>query len=216
MKKLLPLVFTYLVPHNASSQEFSAKDFLFSSSFSGKKLESYLNKRNFVLSGRRMQRDTLVNLYSLKPGKKKDEKQPVKKNIETYQTKDNFSFAFFTPCRNEFTESLATLKEEGFFCGNDKSADDILFQRKNISVLAKTIKEPAGDTIYSFCFSQAKLPLPGKTQYADDLLEFYSHEQLASVFGKKNVIKDVYYFSEKKISKYSILFPKTNRQTIFI
>jgi len=163
-----------------------------------------------------MQRDTLVNLYSLKPGKKKDEKQPVKRNIETYQTKDNFSFAFFTPCRNEFTESLATLKEEGFFCGNDKSADDILFQRKNISVLAKTIKEPAGDTIYSFCFSQAKLPLPGKIQYADDLLEFYSHEQLASVFGKKNVIKDVYYFSEKEISKCSILFPKTRRQAIFI
>ena len=165
-----------------------------------------------------MRRDTLVKIYSLKPGKKKEkeEKQPVKRNIETYQTNDNFSFAFFTSSLDEFTESLSTLKDEGFFCGNDSSADDILFQRKNISVLANMIKEPTGDTIYSFCFSQAKLPLAGKIQYADDLLEFYSHAQLTGVFGEKNVIKDVYYFSGKQISKCSILFPKTNRQAIFV
>jgi hypothetical protein len=216
VKKILLLVFTYLVSFNASSQEFSASDFLFSSSFSNKKLESYLNKRNFMLSGSYMQGDTLVHLYSFKPGKKKTEKQPVKRNIETYQTNDNFSFTFLTSSPIEFSGSLAILKEKGFFCGNDQPADKILFQKKNISVLANMINQPAGDTIYSFRFSQAKLPLPGEIQYAEDLLEFYSHEQLAGVFGEKNVINDVYYFSEKEISKCSILFPKTSRQAIFI
>src|SRR5215216_2722902 len=102
MREFLLVIFTYLILCKANSQELSAKDFLFSSSFSPKKFESYLSKKKFLLTGSRLRRDTLVNVYCLKPGKKNDQPDSVKRNVETYQTKDNFSFTFFTSSEKEF------------------------------------------------------------------------------------------------------------------
>jgi hypothetical protein len=45
---------------------------------------------------------------------------------------------------------------------------------------------------------------------------FDSHEYLASYFGEENVKKDVYYFSEKKFKKCSVLFGNSNRQVVFV
>jgi hypothetical protein len=61
-----------------------------------------------------------------------------------------------------------------------------------------------------------ELPALESIRNAEDLLQFYSHEFLVSVFGEKNVIKDLYYFSEKEVTKCSVLFPHTNRQAVFI
>ena len=72
------------------------------------------------------------------------------------------------------------------------------------------------DTIYSFRFHEETFPLPETIQYAEDLLKFNSHEYLVAFFGKANVIKDVYYFSEKDVAKCSVLFPKTSRQAVII
>ena len=58
--------------------------------------------------------------------------------------------------------------------------------------------------------------MPDSIQFAEDLLQFYSHEYLVSFFGQSNVVKDLYYFSEKEVAKCTVLFPKTNRQAVFI
>ena len=109
--------------------------------------------------------------------------------------------------KDEFTESLSSLKENGFFCGNENDTVAALYQRKNVTVLASLIKGAEGDTLYSLFFQQKELPLPETIQIAEDLQQFYSHEYLVSVFGEKHVIKDLYYFSEKEFSKCSVLFP---------
>lgn len=214
MKRFLLLFFICFLLNNANSQEISAKDFLFSYSFSPKKFESYLNKKKFSSSGTRLQFDTLVNIYSLNGEKK--QKGKVVTNVETYKTKNSFSFAFLTSSRNEFTESIKLLKEANFFCGNenDSSAASFLFQRRNISIRVNIITQPSNDTIYSFSFQHAELPPPGKIKYAEDLLQFNSHEHLVSIFGEKNVIKDVYYFLDQKTSRCSVLFPHTSRQAV--
>jgi hypothetical protein len=215
MKRTLLLVLTYLSLCKANSQQLSADDFLFSSSFTPKKLEAWLSKKKFQLSSYRIQRDTSVNVYILKPEKKKSKEAPVTRIVETYQWRDNFCFAFFTSSQAEFAVSISTLKDDGFFCG-DETSFPALFQQKTISVSADKVLRPGGDTLYTFFFTQAKLPPPGKVQFAEDLLQFNSHEELVSVFGEKNVVKDVYYFSEKEASKCSVLFPRTNRQAVFI
>jgi len=209
---------SFLIVCNIHSQEFSAKDFLYASSLSTKKLDNYLDKKKFLRGGSRLQNDIVVNIYILKPGKSKKKKDTlnIRRSIETYHTKDNSSFTYVTSLKNEYTESLEELKEAGFFCGNEKDTTGILFQKKNISVLANLIIEKDNDTLYSIAINQQELPFPQDIQFAEDLLQFYSHEYLVSVFGSANVVKDLYYFSEKEVAKCSILFPKTSRQAVFI
>lgn len=218
MRGSVLFLISFLFVCNVQSQEFSAKDFLYASSLSSKKLDNYLSKKKFLPSGSKFQDGNQVNTYSLKPlkNKKKKDTLNIKRNIETFQTKDNFSITYITSLEKEFTESLQELKELGFFCGNDKDTAGVLFQKRNISVLANIIKEKDEDTLYSLVINQQELPLPESIQFAEDLLQFYSHEYLISVFGSGNVVKDLYYFSEKEVAKCSVLFPKTSRQAVFI
>ena len=217
MRGFLLTILVAFLATNVYSQRFYANDFLFASSFSSKKFESYLSKRNFTPAGSRSENGTLVNIYSFKPEKKKKKDTlHITRSVELFQTKDNFSFTYITSLKDEFTESLSSLKENGFFCGNENDTVAALYQRKNVTVLASLIKGMEGDTLYSLFFQQKELPLPETIQIAEDLLQFYSHEYLVSVFGEKHVIKDLYYFSEKEFSKCSVLFPKTSRQAVFI
>jgi hypothetical protein len=221
MRGYLLITVAFILANNVCSQGFSAKDFLFASSLSTKKLETYLNKRNFMPSGSRSQNGTLVNIYSPKPEKKKKKNKDkdtlhIKRTIEWSQLKNNFSFTYYTSLKYEFDENLKLLKETGFFCGNEKDTVAVLFQRRDMTVVARLAKERTGDTLYSLFYQQHEIPLPETIQVAEDLLQFNSHEFLLSAFGEKNVIKDLYYFSEKEFSKCSVLFPKTSRQAVFI
>ena len=216
MRGFLLFVFVLLVTSNLYSQEFSAKDFLFASSLQGKKFENYLSKKKFMPSGNRSKNDTVVNIYNLKEKKNKKDTLNIKRSIEAFQTKTSLSFTYFTSLKDEYTENLSSLKEAGFFCANENDTATILFQKRNLSVRASYSAERDGDTLYSLFFNHQELPSPEKIQFAEDLLQFYSHEYLVSVFGEKNVIKDLYYFSEKEISKCTVLFPKTSRQAVFI
>lgn len=223
MRGFLFTIAAFVLANNVYGQGFSAKDVLFASSLSTKKLDAYLNKKHFVPAGSRSQNGTLVNIYSPKPEKKKKKKgkdtlniNPITRTLEWSQLKDNFSFTYLTSLKDEFDENVKILKEAGFFCGNEKDSVAVLFQRRNVTVQARVIKEPTGDTLYSLFYQQHEVPLPETIQVAEDLLQFNSHEFLLSVFGEKNVIKDLYYFSEKEFSKCSVLFPKTSRQAVFI
>jgi len=218
MRGSVLFLISFLLVCNVHSQEFSAKDFLFASSAPSKKLESYLTKNHFLPGGSKIKDGSQVNIYRyLKPqkGKKRKDTLHINRTIEILRTKNNFSFTYITSLKKEFDESLLELKESGFFCGNEKDTTGILFQRKNITVLASTLKE-TDDTLYSLVIHQQELPLPETIQFAEDLLQFYSHEYLVSFFGESNVIKDLYYFSEKDVAKCSVLFPKTSRQAVFI
>ena len=208
----------FVIVCDVHSQAYSAKDFLYASSLPTKKLESYLNKKKFVPAGSSLRNDTVVNIYNAKPAKSKKKKDTlhITRSIETFRTKNNSSLTYFTSLKGEYAESVEELKEAGFFCGNEKDTAGILFQKKNISVLATMIIEKDDDTLYSLAINQQQLPLPDDIQFAEDLLQFYSHEYLVSVFGSVNVVKDLYYFSDKEVAKCSVLFPKTSRQAVYI
>src|SRR5258705_13632926 len=104
MRGFLLFVTVFFLVSSVHSQKFSAKDFLFASSLSSKKFESYLNKRNFFPAGSRSDNGSLINIYSLKPAKnKKKDTLNIKKSIETVNTKSDFSFTYITSLGNEFT-----------------------------------------------------------------------------------------------------------------
>ncbi len=218
MRGSLLFLISFLIACSVHGQKYSVNDFLYASSLSPKKLESYLNKKKFVRGGSSYQSDIAVNVYhrKIEKSKKKKDTLNITRSVETFQTKSNSSFTYITSLENEYIESLKELKEEEFYCGNENDTVRILFQKRNISVVAKRIIEKNADTLYSIAITHHVLPLPEEIQFAEDLLRFYSHEYLVSFFGQKNVIRDVYFFSEKEVAKCTVLFPKTSRQAVFI
>jgi hypothetical protein len=51
---------SFLIVCNLHSQEYSAKDFLYASSLSPKKLEGFLNKKKFVPGGSSLRNEVVV------------------------------------------------------------------------------------------------------------------------------------------------------------
>lgn len=216
MKRFLLFGLFIVLFSRAGGQPLSIKDFCSISSYSFKKFDSYLSKRKYSAIGRWWQDDTVVRKYSLKQKVKDGADSLETRIIETYEKGSSFSFSWLTSSFNDLMTGKKELKEQGFFCGNeeDPAAGVYLYQKKNISVL---VSEVLGeDSLYAFRFQTKVLPLAAKIHYAEDLLAFTSHQYLISVFEEKNVLKDIYYFSDTAISKCSVLFPHTQWQAVFI
>ncbi|MES1214222.1 MAG: hypothetical protein ABUT20_01800 [Bacteroidota bacterium] len=216
MKRLLPFVVIIFWHENMYGQKLAVKDFLSASYSSSKKMDGYLKKNEFIQVGREWQNDTIVNTYGPKMKNKSPDSPAVTRTIATYIAGKDFSYSFQTSSKDEYIEARNELKNDGFYCGNENDASlSYLYQHKNTTVQV-TVSVGQDDTLYSFHFSEKELQPLSKVRYADDLLEYTSHEYLVSVFGEKNVKKDLYYFSEKEIAKCSVLFPRTERQAVFI
>lgn len=199
-------------------QDYSIKDIVYATTLPAKKQDGFLSRNKFIPGGSRMQENGIVNIYHLKPEKSKRKKDTLNiiRTLETYRTKTNSSITYITSVKKEYIENQRILKQGGFFCGNENDSAGSLFQMKNITVVTSVISEKDMDTLYSMAINQQEMPLIDSIQFAEDLLQFYSHEYLVSVFGQSNVIRDLYYFSEKEVAKCTVLFPKTNRQAVFI
>jgi len=212
MRRILLFIIIGITWVDCFGQKFSAREFLFVASLTEKKFDSYFSKK-FSVCGNKTINDTIVNVYKEKVDKKKKDKDSIDRRIETYRSGDYFALAFFTSSRDEYEQNKKALHDEGFICGANDDSIQCLFQKRNFSVIVN--KKEDEDSVYSFLFHQAELPTADKIQFAEDLFQFTSHEYLVSVFGQKNVIKDVYYLAEKNVVPCSVIFPKTNRQAIF-
>src|SRR4249920_3105250 len=106
MRGSILFLISFIIVCNLHSQEYSAKDFLHTSSLSPKKLESYLNKKKFVPGGSSLRNDLVVNIYIAKPEKSKKKKDTlnIRRSIETFRTKNNSSLTYITSLKEEYTE----------------------------------------------------------------------------------------------------------------
>ncbi|HEX6848878.1 MAG TPA: hypothetical protein VF144_17960 [Chitinophagaceae bacterium] len=219
MRGYLLFLISLLLVGSLYSQDYSVKDLVYATTLPPKKQDGFLTRNKFIPGGSRTQDNVIVNIYNVKPGKKKKKKRDtlnIMRRLEASRTKTNSSVTYITSLKGEFLENKRILREGGFFCGNENDSSTALYQKRNLSVLARIIPEKEMDTLYSMAINAQELPLPDSIQFAEDLLQFYSHEYLVSVFGSVNVVKDLYYFSETEVAKCSVLFPKTNRQAVFI
>jgi hypothetical protein len=189
---------------------------------SKQKFESYVSKKGFTYLGSSYQADTIAKDYDFRgygKNKIKDSVQRLAKRAVTMlNTKEDFCFSYRTTSPEEFQKIKNDIKEEGFFSyeENDSFPSPAkLYQSKDLTI---AISSKVIDTLteYSFLVRKQILPKPKEIVFAEDMFVFNSHEYLTYYFGEKNVTKDIYYLSEKKIGKCSILFPHTNRQIVFI
>lgn len=222
MKKISFLSFWIVAHIVANGQEFSANQLLDMLSLTVPKLENrLLNKRYFaeatVVSG-----DTAVKTYQYLPvikGGNKKRTDTVGRKLLRSVLKETFTHTYQTTSEAEYTGIINELKKNEFHCDYEKDTTihsaSHLYQHEDYTADASVIKQDSS-TWYSITFYRKLLPVDSDLHFAEDLLEFTSHEYLVYYFGAHNVKKDVFYFAGNDIVSCSVLFTNTSRQVIFI
>jgi hypothetical protein len=205
---------------NASlGQVYCALNLLESSAVPKQKFDSYVSKKGFSYLGSSYKSDTVSRDYNFKGLGKKKKTDSVQRAVTIFNTKEDFCFTYRTTSPQEYEKIKNDIKKDGFFCNDEKEwpaeAHSQMYQSNDVTV---TISSKPVDTLteYSFLIRKQILPKPKEISFAEDLSVFNSHEYLRFYFGDKNVKKDIYYLSEKKIGKCSIIFPNTSRQVVFL
>lgn len=110
------------------------------------------------------------------------------------------------------------LKREGFYFVEDRTLLPGIYElyQKGAWTVTPSTERDSSLTWYRLTMEFKKLPSYQSFQYLEDLMQLNSHEYLAAVFGPAQVRRDVFYFSEKELSKCSILFPNTAKQVIVV
>jgi hypothetical protein len=178
-----------------------------------------MHDKGYVSGGRRMQDDAMAFTFIEK--KKLDPEDTIaiieNRSVGLYKKDNEYCFAFNTTCKKEYEDGLLILKNNFVQgeSGDTSVSAPLFFQKGNMTVhVSSAIAEEDTSLVYTFLLKRK--PLPSYVQFAEDLLQFDSHELLISYFGAANVKKDVYYFSEKKIKKCSVLYGNSNRQVVFV
>ncbi len=173
-----------------------------------------MNRKGFVLNKRKLDGDTTeASFYTKKQGQQARHRSEKKFDIDLNGNSKQFTLQ---TSQTEYLDGQLRLIKSGYFYDDQKDVHkepSMLFQKGNISIQATSGMQ---DSIMQYTFKLKIKEIPSAVMYAEDLLQFDSHEFLSSFFGAQNVKKDMYYFSEKELKKCSVLFSGTPRQAVFV
>ena len=197
------------------AQSFTVDDLVTLSSLPPKKFDNYMTEKGYMAGGKRMQDDAMAFTFFEKVSDKPEDSVFESRQVGLYKKDNAYCFAFSTTCQKEYEEGIRRLRNSHFSYVDSVDTSDapLFFQHRNLTVHVSTSMEE-GIPVYSFLLKRKELP--GSVQFAEDLLNFDSHEMLLAYFGEKDVQKDVYYFSEKKVKRCSVLFGNSNQQAVFV
>jgi hypothetical protein len=199
----------------ASAQDFDLKDLVGYTELSVQKFDAHIAKKSF-------KRDYFspkenANSYTYFQTKKSKRGEAVK-TISHQSVKDKTVVCYQTSSAGENANLKEQIRKAGFvhYSGRIKSNDKpLLFQKANFTITT-SVEIKDSTSLYTVIVERKELPKAKEVVYAEDLAHFSSHEYLTAAFGERNVVKDVFYYSEKETNKCSVLFPNTNREVIFI
>lgn len=221
MKKIIGISCCIVIAVITNGQDFSANKMIDMLSLPVPKLESQLAKKKFHFLGNERSGDTIASLFRHYPAgssKKNKKENTCRKFLRTVLNATS-TLTYQTTAPAEFNDMIKALKKKGFYCDYEKdstiSPGSYMYQCADISADA-SIKLAADTTWYSITFHKKIVPGNGGLHFAEDLLQFTSHEYLVYYFGVKNVIKDIYYFGEHDIVNCSVLLINSRLQVIFI
>jgi hypothetical protein len=220
MRKILLLCFFTALTALVMAQEFSADKMMNMLSLPVIKLDGQLLNKKYRSAGTELHGDTAVKTYEYRPViKKKKLTDSISRKVMRSVLKETFTLTYQTTSATEYNNIILALKKEGFFCEYEKdssvAAPSYLYQHEDYTADV-TLKKVDSTQWYSVAFHKKTLPVERDLRYAEDLLEFTSHEYLVYYFGATNVKRDIYYFAGNDIVNCSVLFINTKRQVIFI
>lgn len=209
MKRSIPFVCLLLsLFAGAQKRDFDLGDLVHSAFVPEEKLSSYVTRIGFKTN----------KLTTVDPEQpqfiNKHNKEKIIRCLTRHHTQEGATVAFETSSAQEYSLLKKDLLDHQFtrIVGTAKNQEE--FQKENILV---TAYPPHGaDTNYRIRIDQKALPMPTELVYAEDLLAINSHEYLVAIFGRSNVRKDTFYFSEKDFTTCSVLFPNTFSQAVFL
>ncbi|MEP6952084.1 MAG: hypothetical protein ABI863_22530 [Ginsengibacter sp.] len=212
---LLILIVQNFAAMMSSSQSFTVRDLVTLTTLPSQNIGHFMNKNGFVNYSNNPGIDTIQASFIPKTKFNKKDSVP-KRSIDLYQRPDAKYFILRVSSLPEYLDGEQSLIKSHFIYDKTKdiSKDSVmLFQKANIAIEAK---REILDSITRYTFKLREKKIPDSVVYAEDLLQFDSHEFLVSYFGEKNVRKDLYYFSEKELKKCSVLFNGTRHQAVFV
>jgi|SRR6185437_2197493 hypothetical protein len=197
-----------------SCQSFSVRDLLELTNLPSNGINNFMLKKGFIIN-HDLHNDSIDASFIPRV---KIRKKPVqiRQGVDFYQKNGSRYFVFHTLDLDDYQNGERRLIKSDYIHDKKKNIDKdslILFQRKNISILASI---EVKDSVAKYTFKLKQRKIPDSVLYAEDLLQFDSNEFLESYFGEKNVTKDLYYFSEKELKKCSVLFNGTLYQAAFV
>jgi hypothetical protein len=213
-------IFLILILQNVAAvgvpgQSFSVRDLVTLSSVPSKNISQFMSKKGFINNIDNPGIDTLEASFIPKIKFRKTHSWP-QRSIDLYRQPGAKYFILHTSSLPEYVEGEQSLIKSGFVYDNKKDMSKVssmLFQKGNITIEAGSEVQ---DSIRQYIFKLKQKKIPDSIVYADDLLQFDSHEFLVTFFGAKNVKKDLYYFSEKELKKCSVIFSGTRHQAVFV
>jgi hypothetical protein len=216
MKKvLLILILQNFAAGIIYGQSFNINDLIKLAYLPSKEIDHFLYKKGFDLSFSKSDSSSVESIFSTKV-KPKEKSILPKKDIDIIFNEDFKCYSLQTPLVNEYVDGQRSLIKSGYFHDESKDVNkdsSVLFQKGNIVILASAKK---GDSSNEYTFELKVKRVPAKIRYAEDLLQFASHEYLISFFGAQNVKRDMYYFAEKELKRCSVLFSGTRYQVVFV
>ena len=222
MKKILLLSFCAIVVAMAKGQDLSADKLIDMLSLPAAKAESFLINKKYRPADTESSGDTLIKTYQYNAvsfGSKKKQADTSARQLIRSVLNETFIITYRTTSASEYRKIISDLKKKGFYCEYEKDSTlklaSYLYQHQDHTAEA-SIRKEEGTAWYSISFFKKILTVTSGLYFAEDLLQFSSHEYLAYYFGEKNVKKDIYYFGANDIAKCSVLFINTKRQVIFI
>ena len=212
---LLILILQNFTTLNVHSQSFTVDDLITLTSLQPKNIDRFMNKNGFAVKDSKYENDITQTTFSEKV-RRNTNVETQKRTVDIYLGDDSKYFVLRTSSLKEYLDDQRSLMKSGFFYDDKKdisSEPSMLFQKENITVEASSLHE---NGIPQYNFKVKVKRKPSTIKYAEDLLQFDSHEFLVSFFGANNVTKDFYYFSEKELRKCSVLFGGTKYQVVFV
>jgi len=222
MKRIFFLCFCIVATVVTNGQDFSADKLIDMLSLTVPKFETQLINKKYQPLETEWSGDTAISIYEYRPAinfSKKKHADTVNRKFIRSTLKETFVLTYQTTSAVEYKTVIGALKKKGFFCEYEKdstvSPPSYLYQHEDYTADA-SIKRVEDTAWYSITFNKKIFPVGRGPYFAEDLLQFTSHEYLVYYFGAKNVIKDIYYFGGNDIAKCSVLLINSKRQVIFI
>ena len=217
MKKILFtfILCSFTLAVVVNGQSFTVDNLIKLASLPSKDIDHFMNKNGYILSRSKLENNAMEADFKVKIKRKRPYIGPAR-TISINLKDDSKYFTLHTSSLNEYIDGQQSLIKSGFFYDKQKDVTkdtSILFQRGNMLIQA-TALDFDGVKRYNFVLKLKKMP--SAVKFAEDLLQFDSHELLVSFFGEPNVKKDMYYFSEKELKKCSVLFSGTRYQVVFV
>ncbi len=204
--------------YTANAQQFNADELLHMLSYSDSKAEMEIKKKKYIFSGLETKGDTTYKTFVVRPSYSKKSHAFADHRISFGWVQEDQIIIYNTTKQEEFSNIKKVLEKKHYVTTRIFDECPPFFfslRNKAYTVTSQTFKQ---DTLtwYSFLFHKKNLPERHTLAFAEDLLQFESHEYLAAVFGAKNLTSDLYYFSNEEVNRCTVLYPNTPMQVVFL